>query len=355
MPLFQPKWKSKHEKTALRDAEKGHYGKEDLIEICRYAPLLSVRLAAFDRLAKLPVGYWITPQDKADKLDMAARFSLQDVSDPETLLSVIRTAEVERLRYRAALNFPQEALSQLIPELNRFSERTLSELALWREDLRPYVKPAKQEKQTNADLLAHSDGSFTMEEVEGFSDPADVHLAFQLARTARQRRSIRSDVYDRLIGKLTDPADVTQALTEHRLSVGSDGLPKLFGIERTKVWRLLSEQTDPAVLEAVAANAETRAIRWKACKLLGGHSFPDSGKRCKCTRCGFEKHTPPAGTVSGRAYTCTVCGGYVEACPFSEGLPHSTITFPGAKQYSIEGYDGMQYDEDQFAERFRLF
>ena len=79
------------------------------------------------------------------------------------------------------------------------------------------------------------------------------------------------------------------------------------------------------------------------------------GKRHDSKRAFGENHPAPEGLVTGKPYHCRRCSGLVEAIPFSAGLPHATVTYPDGGKYTINGYDGLQYNEEQFAKKNDLF
>ncbi len=448
MGLFGPKWKSTNEQKALSALKEGIFDIDKLIEICCTAPLGSVRLAAFGRLASHGVSTWGRSKSRRDTdLRKAAAGLLEKFQEPEQLIKLIRETEEPVLRYAAALRIPKDSLSLLISELPKFSGDDLIALAEyfgddaftlaavrrmrgWKDKrltalLNEYAKdkqdeeilalmqedpynltivsaffdripddmqkvskalemnstellerafrtvrdPAAQkyagEKLNSmrreeqragiARIMSSTNGNFSERDIDQFTDPKDIHEAYLLARESAKKFGIGRKPYEKLLEKLTYPDDIVQALTERKNTVGADGLEQFWGAENSWAWHQLSRLNDKERLLSVAKNAKSQIVRWKACKLAGGHFYPEKGNCCRCEVCGFEDHPAPEGQVSGKAYRCRRCKGLVEAIPFSAGLPHSTVTYPDGSKHTINGYGGLQYNEERFAKKNDLF
>ncbi len=448
MGLFGPGWKSKNEQKALSSLKEGIFHIDKLIEICRTAPLASVRLAAFDRLAFYGVSTWNKSKSRRDAdLTKAAEGVLEKYTEPEELIRLVLETKEPILKNEAACHLPKASLSLLMPELSRFSGEELITLAEhfdddqltletarrlrgWRDpritallkkfagnkpdeeiqsilEENPYnfaiisafldrvpddmqkvnraletnnaellerarrlvTDPAVQkyaeeklnemhrqeERARISRIMSSTNGNFSPRDIDQFTEPKDIHDAYLLARESAKKYGIGRQAYEKLLDKLTDPDDIVQALTERRNPVGADGIEQFWGVESSWVWHQLGKLNDRDRLLAVAKNAKAQVVRWKACKLAGGHFFPKSGNCCRCEICGFENHPAPEGLVSGKPYHCRRCSGLVEAIPFSAGLPHATVTYPDGSKYTINGYDGLQYNEEQFAKKNDLF
>ena len=448
MGLFGPKWKSNNEQKALEGLRSGIFQIDQLIEICCAAPLASVRLAAFDKLASHGVWTWNNSKQRRDAdLKKAAAGVLEKIQEPEQRIKLIRETKEPVLKNEAALHIPKASLPLLLPEMSRFSGEELITLAERFEDdrltletahrlrgwkdprliklLKKYadnksteeilallqenpnnlamafafldripndmekvnraletyntelleyagrlvVDPAarkyagekleerhdREKRDRISFVMSSSNGNFSTGDIDLFTDPKDIHDAYVLAREAEKNLRIGREAYEKLLNKLTYPKDIDRAIMEYNNPVGADGLEKLWGAENTWAWRKLSEMNDQGRLQNIAKNAKAQIVRWKACKLAGGHFFPKKGNLCRCEVCGFEKHPAPEGLTSGQAYQCRRCRGLVEAIPFSNGLPHATVSYPDGTRLTINGYDGLQYHEEMFAKKNDLF
>ncbi len=187
------------------------------------------------------------------------------------------------------------------------------------------------------------------------SEAKGSHEMYEAVREAYLWHRIETDVYDNAMRQLYEPEDIEHALMEYENPLGADGIERIYRVVDTWAWEKLCAIKDRETLLSLAGNANANVIRWKACKLAGGHFFPKEGNLCRCDVCAFEDHPAPKGTVSGRSYHCVHCGGLVVANPFSEGLPHSTVTYPDGKKYYIEGYSGLQSGDDRFVEENHLY
>ena len=138
-------------------------------------------------------------------------------------------------------------------------------------------------------------------------------------------------------------------LTKQHLEDLSDKLIMKLALEEKKFWGvknvddfisiMLSKVNRTADLRKIAKNAPRDEVRIAACLKIRGH-FRDASavNKCKCTVCGDQHH--PGCPNTGTDWHCSRCGGLVHPIPFTEGLPHSVITFSDGTKESINGYDG---------------
>ena len=129
--------------------------------------------------------------------------------------------------------------------------------------------------------------------------------------------------------------------TEYLISKGNT----LVHYKKSIEWKYLHEISDTRLLRKIAENAIFNQIRWKACKLSGGHNYDNKAvNKCKCIICGFQRHI---GYKSGEGWQCERCGGIVKTIPFVAGYPHSIIYFSDCSSEKFLGYDGiLSGDED---------
>ncbi len=306
---------------------------------------------------------WLKSVYRNAKLDMGTRLSaLRQIKDQSFLLDVVERYDGDNDVSAAVENLKFDSFSE---------ERVLG----WM--LRPPVDPDLSVIRGKWQYHIFANYSFSLEALNRLdastsnevlhtmirkkrlgillSEEKGSHEMYEAIREAYERHEIKDDVYNNAMRQLYDSKDIEHALIEYKNPIGSDGIENVFRVVDTWAWEKLSGINDREILLSIARNANANVIRWKACKLSGGHFFPTEGNLCRCDVCRFEKHPAPHGTVSGQPYHCEHCGGLVEANPFSEGLPHSTVTYPDGKECSIDGYDGLQYEEEQFAERYHLF
>ena len=132
---------------------------------------------------------------------------------------------------------------------------------------------------------------------------------------------------------------------------GEERLPLL---PESEVWKQLQSVQDREELQAVASSAKTDAIRWAACKKLGGH-FPDASgpTRCRCTLCGMEKHTAPEAAGQLR-WTCVSCGCTVHELPIGGAFPRVRAVYRNRTERILKGPDGILYGESRFAKEHEL-
>lgn len=118
-------------------------------------------------------------------------------------------------------------------------------------------------------------------------------------------------------------------------------------------WSMLSKIENPAILKDIAAKAKNWLIRYRACKLAGGHFFDgDAINKCKCTICEFEHHVESVNTAGD--WKCEKCGGVVKTNPFVAGMPSATIYYNDGTDSWFRGYDGFIGNEHEYVRGFNL-
>lgn len=118
-------------------------------------------------------------------------------------------------------------------------------------------------------------------------------------------------------------------------------------------WSMLSKIESPAILKDIAVKAKNRLIRYRACKLAGGHFFDGYAmNKCKCMICEFEHHVGSVNTA--REWKCEKCGGTVKTHPFVAGMPSASIYYNDGTDFWFRGYDGFIGNEHEYVRGFDL-
>lgn len=123
-------------------------------------------------------------------------------------------------------------------------------------------------------------------------------------------------------------------------------------VESTE-WRMLSDITDVPTLKSIATTAKNRVIRYRACKLAGGHFFDSTAtNQCECTECGFEFHIGKTG--SDKLERCEKCGGILRTHASPMGTPYTTIDYGDGTEPMLRGDYGLLPGEHEYVEKFGL-
>lgn len=383
----------KDESAWVREKAAEHLTDQSILaEIARKDKSVGVRRAALNRITDQAVRQSIALDGPDPEMRAAA---IDTVEDQNKLMEMAQRDDSAKVRARAARKLTDQSFLAILARTHSDSEvrliavkritdeEILTEIA--KSDKYAYVRDTarkritdknkqvelalekerkrmeedeiyKQEKRNRSNrLMSTTNGNFSIKDIDQFTYPEEIHDAYILARESAKRYEIDREPYEKLLNKLTYPDDIEQAIIEYKNYVGADNVEKFWGVEKSWVWQKLNDLNDQNRLLSIAKNARAQIIRWKACKLAGGHFFPKKGNRCRCEVCGFENHPAPEGTVSGRRYHCKRCKGLVEAIPFVAGWPHSTVTYPDGTKYTINSYNGLYYHEEEFVKKNDLF